>query len=123
MLILIEENNNCAEAGSWRFNVLEPPRPVTRVRLHERSSVGEWCDVIGWTDRPEQPTCRAVVQKVDDSGLGVAYLISGGECGVRVKPVHDESDWSLREHGQWGAPYLIVGSTADFLVAEQEPCG
>jgi hypothetical protein len=118
MLILIEENGNGAEAGCWRFNVLDPPRPVTRVRLHDRSSAGEWCDVVGWTDRPAQPMSPAVVQKIDDSGLGVAYLISGGEWGLRLKPVDDASDWSLHGSRQWGVPYLVVGSPADFLAAE-----
>jgi hypothetical protein len=120
MLLLIDENENCAEGGSWRFNPLEPPRPVTRVRLYETAPAGEWFDVVGWTGEPDRPTCGATVRKIDDSGSGVAYLITGGECGVRLRSVDDPSEWSVENNRQRGAPYLTVPSVNDVGMAKME---
>ncbi len=115
MLVLIEANENCPEGGSWRFNAIEPSRPVARIRLYERLSQGEWFQVIGWTGRPDQPICPAVAQKIDDSGLGVAYLVTGGDCGVRLKPADDPEPWSTEDRRQWGAPYVVVASSKDLI--------
>lgn len=121
MLILVEANENCAEGGSWRFNAIERPRPVTRVRLYDRTPEGEWCEVVGWMGTArESPTCPALAQKIDDSGLGVAYLVAGGDCGLRVKRADDPAPWSVADRRQWGAPYLIVASQND-LATEGEP--
>jgi len=120
MLLLIDENENCAEGGSWRFNALEPPRPVTRVRLYDAAPAGEWFDVVGWSGRPDRPVCGATVQKIDDSGAGVAYLITGGECGVRLKPAGDPSEWDVQNSRQRGVPYLIVPSIQDVGATETE---
>ncbi|MEW6325112.1 MAG: hypothetical protein AB1515_06970 [Nitrospirota bacterium] len=119
MLVLIEANENCAEGGSWRFNALEPPRPVARVRLYDRSAQGEWFQVVGWTGRPERPTSPAVAQKIDDSGQGVAYLVTGGDQGLRLKPAGSAEPWSVDNPRQWGAPYLIVASPRDLADAEK----
>jgi hypothetical protein len=118
MLILIEANENCEEEGSWRFNALEPPRPVARVRLYDKSPSGQWCRMIGWTGQAGAPTCPAMVQKIDDSGLGVAYLVTGGDCGLRLQPADDPAPWSLADSRQWGAPYLIVASPRDLAADE-----
>jgi hypothetical protein len=120
MLLLIDANDNCSEGGSWRFNPLEPPQPVARVRLYERAPSGEWFDVVGWTGRLDRPVCGATVQKIDDSGAGVAYLITGGDWGVRLKPVDDPSEWSLQNRRQRGAPYLIVPSVNDVRACGME---
>ncbi len=120
MLLLIDENENCAEGGSWRFNPLEPPRPVACVRLYDTAPAGEWFDVVGWTGEPDRPICEATVCKIDDSGSGVAYLITGGECGVRLKPAGDPSAWSVENSRQRGAPYLIVPSINDIKAGGME---
>lgn len=117
---MIDENENCAEGGSWRFNALEPPRPVASVRLYDGAPAGEWFDVVGWTGRLDRPVCGATVQKIDDSGAGVAYLITGGECGVRVKPAGDPAAWNVRNGRQRGAPYLIVPSVNDIKAGGME---
>ena len=120
MLLWIDANDNCAEGGSWRFTDLEPPRPVAQVRLYDAAPAGEWFDIVGWTGDPGRQVCGAVARKIDDSGSGVAYLITGGEWGVRLKPVDDPSAWSLENDRQRGAPYLIVSSINDVGMAEKE---
>jgi hypothetical protein len=123
MLLLIDANDNCAEGGSWRFHDLEPPRPVACVRLYASAPAGEWFDVVGWSSDPDRPACGAMMRKIDDSGSGVAWLITGGERGVRLKPVDDPSQWSVCNHRQRGAPYLIVSSINDVRMAEGERSG
>ncbi|HXZ25990.1 MAG TPA: hypothetical protein VEI24_07205 [Nitrospiria bacterium] len=123
MLVLIDANDNCAEGGSWRFNELEPPRPVSRVRLYDAAPAGSWFEVVGWSGDPDRPVCGAMMRKIDDSGSGVAWLITGGEWGVRLKPVDDRSEWSLRNRRQRGEPYLIVPSINDVEPAEQTRSG
>jgi hypothetical protein len=123
MLLLIDANDNCAEGGSWRFHDLEPPRPVARVRLYDTAPAGEWFDVVGWSGDPERPVNAAMMRKIDDSGSGVAYLITGGEWGVRLKPVDDPSEWSAQNDRQRGAPYLIVSSINDVRMAEGKHSG
>jgi len=113
MLVMIDANENCAEGGSWRFHALGPPGPVSRVRLYETAPLGEWFDVVGWTGEPDRPTCDAMAQKIDDSGSGVAWLITGGEWGVRLRPAGDSSDWSVHDYRQRGAPWLVVPSIND----------
>lgn len=118
MLVLVDDNANCPEGGSWRFNALEPPRPVTAVRLYHDSDRGEWYDVVGWGLDDATPVCEATVRKIDDSGAGVAYLIVGGDGGVRLRPRDSTERWSLQNVTQWGAPYLVVPSTRDVVVLE-----
>jgi len=118
MLLLIDANDNCAEGGSWRFNDLEPPRVVSRVRLYDTAPAGEWFDVVGWRDDPVRPVCEAMMRKIDDSGSGIAYLITGGEWGVRLKPAGDPSEWSVLNDRQRGAPYLIAPSINDVRMAD-----
>lgn len=120
MLLLIDANDNCSEGGSWRFNDLEPPRPVARVRLYDTAPAGEWFDVVGWRGDPARPVCEAMMRKIDDSGSGIAYLITGGEWGVRLKPADNPSEWSVRDHRQRGAPYLIAPSINDVGMADGE---
>jgi hypothetical protein len=123
VLLLIDANDNCAEGGSWRFNELEPPRPVARVRLYDSAPMGCWFEVVGWNDDPDRPVCGATMRKIDDSGSGVAFLITGGVWGVRLKPVEDPSEWSLRDDQQRGKPYLIVPSINDVETVEQARFG
>jgi hypothetical protein len=121
MLVFIEENANCPEGGSWRFNSLEAPRTVAAVRLHRHTSEGEWYDIVGWrAGSAGAAMCGATVQKIDDSGQGVAYLIVGGDGGVRLKPRGSGEAWALRNRAQWGEPYLVVPSAGDFLLAESD---
>ena len=48
---------------------------------------GEWYWITGWSDNVDTPLCPANAQRVEDSGSGLAYLVSGGLYGLRFKPV------------------------------------
>ncbi len=113
MFLEVENNPNFDGSYFVRFNELEPPRLLTHIKSYERLSRGEWCQVTGWCDDPEQPLCPAYAQKVDDSGAGTTYIIFGGNWGIRLKPEDHTGEWNLYDNEQWGEGYLSIGEERD----------
>jgi len=74
MFLEIENNPNFDGSYFVRFKELGPPRLLTHVKSYERMSRGEWCEVTGWCDDPDQPLCPVYAQKVEDSGAGLAFI-------------------------------------------------
>jgi len=111
VLIEIPDNPNCVSVEQRVFHDLAPAQAITQVRLSRPDGVAAWCDVTGWTTAGAP--CPARWQKVDDSGEGVAYLIFGGEAGLRFKPSGSAAAWQLDAPGQWGEPFLIVADLSD----------
>ena len=121
MFVEVESNPNCEQSVFARFKEAAPARPVVKIRSYERSSAGEWCWVTGWRDDPAHPTCSAVVQPIEDSGAGLAYLVSGGLWGIRLKPVTIEEEWNIDSPNQWGEPYLSLSDPRDLEYGEPLP--
>lgn len=115
MIIEVEANPNCEQGFFGRFKELTRPKPVQRIKLYDRRSEGEWCEVTGWCDDPEQPCCTAWTCPVEDSGSGTTHLVYGGIFGVRFKPVGVEEPWSLDSPNQWGEPYVAVADGSDLF--------
>ena len=114
----VEENPNCSENVSMRFKELGPARTVKQVRVSDRPEGSELCWVTGWRDDSAQPVCPAYAQKVEESGLGTAYLIYGGNWGIRLRPVGMEEEWDLESPNQWGEPFLLLGSARNLIYME-----
>jgi hypothetical protein len=106
MIIEIPPNSNCVPVDARIFHDLEPPSHVSQVRLEHEAGQARWYDVTGWT--VAGAPCPALVQKVDDSGEGVAFLIYGGDAGLRLKPAGYHALWRLDDPEQWGEPFLLV---------------
>ncbi|MGH7274839.1 MAG: hypothetical protein ACREIQ_10330 [Nitrospiria bacterium] len=107
-----------------RFKELGPPQRLKQVRLYDRKDEGEWCQITGWTNAERGPLCPAYARPIEDSGVGIAYLIYGGNYGIRFKPLDDEEEWDLNSPNQWGESYLVLTSTQDLIFEEgreQEP--
>jgi len=109
MYFEVEENPNCPQSVSMRFKELGPARAVKQVKISDRPIGMELCWVTGWCDDPIQTLCPAYAQQVEDSGLGLAYLIYGGNWGIRLKPVALDEDWDLYSSNQWGEAFLLIG--------------
>ena len=93
------------------FHDLEPPRAVRRVRWERTPGALQWYDVTGWTAaNAPQP---ALVSKVDDSGEGVAFLIYGGDAGLRFRSSDAHEPWGLSNPHQWGEPFIITPDLND----------
>jgi len=111
--IRISDNPNCVWTGEMVFSALDAPRPIRGLR----AAVGkedEICDVVGV--EPGGRWTEAFVQKVADSGEGTAWLIYGGEWGIRLRPGSRGAEaWSFKNPAQWGEPYKVYGSIDDVV--------
>jgi hypothetical protein len=124
MFVEVEPGPNCEQSFFARFKEVGPARRVLQVKSFDRRSEGEWCWVTGWSDDPDRPRCAAFAQPVEDSGAGVTYLVFGGRCGIRLKPVSLEEDWGLESRNQWGEPYLSLADPRDLIYEDAgEPQG
>ena len=147
MYIEIEENPNCAAREAMRYRELGPAQPIVRVRIFDRRDEGEWCLITAVQGDGPEPWGQALVRRVEDSGVGVAYLVFGGAWGIRLCPIdraHPSSvtdercipssvtdeccfpssvtderciPWSFDDPDQWGEPYLVLTDPQDLVVA------
>ena len=116
MVLEIPPNPNCEAVELRVFNDLEPPKPITHVRVEPpRGGAAQWCAVTGWT--LQATSGPALARRVDDSGEGVAILVSGGEAGLRLKPERDATPWGLTQPSQWGVPFLLLPDASDLRFA------
>ncbi len=123
MYVEVDANPNCGNSVFVRFRELGPGRPVSQVRVYDRVSAGEWCRVTGWREDPSASVCPAMAQPVEDSGAGIVYLVSGGNWGIRLKPLGIEEDWSLESARQWGEAYLLLADRRDVRFVDDAECG
>ena len=107
----ILDNPNCPSVDLRIFHDVEPPQPVVQVRLSRDGQPAQWYDVTGWSQA--SGPCPAWIQKVDDSGDGVAFLLYGGDVGLRLRPASSGETWSPDAVNQWGEPFLIIGDRED----------
>ena len=111
VVIDIPPNHNCEPVELRVFNDVEPPRPATQVRLEREPGQAAWYDVVGWT--ATAAPCPALVQKVEDSGEGVACLVYGGDAGLRLRPEDAKMPWGVEVSEQWGEPFIIAAGADD----------
>lgn len=119
MYIEVEENPNCAGRDPMRYRELGAPEIITQIRIFDRRDEGEWCRVTGVRNNPADPWEPARVQRVEDSGVGVAYLVYGGLWGIRLCPVDRAQPWDFADRDQWGEPYLLLTDRHDLVLSEQ----
>ncbi len=118
MFVEVESSQNFEGSLFLRFKEQGPAKPLVQVKLYDRTVRGEWCDVIGWTDNDAEPLCGALAQPVEDSGAGFAYLVFGGVCGIRLKPVVVDEPWSVDSPNQWGESHLLLSDLSDLKFVE-----
>ncbi len=111
MVIEIAPNPNCDPVEMRVFHDLEPPRPVTQVRLERTPGEPQWYAVTGW--QADASPCPAQARKVDDSGEGVILLVSGGDAGLRLQLAGKPEPWRLDHPVQWGEPFLLISDPQD----------
>jgi hypothetical protein len=116
MQIEVEKNPNCGESSQFVFHELEAPRALRAIRVLLCGRDAE-CDILGVKRGGELVPACAV--KVSDSGAGFAYLIYGGEWGIRLRPsAYAEEPWDFSNRHQWGEPFKIYGGVEDLIYAD-----
>ena len=110
MDITVVENPNCPEIDQFHFNEIGEARVIKGIRI-EQGGRELFCEVVSVEKDGRFGTARAV--KVTDSGAGFAYLIFGGEWGIRLRPeTHAGEAWDLANRHQWGEPFKLYEGEA-----------
>jgi hypothetical protein len=121
VIVEVESNANCEHSFFGRFKELSCPRRLAQIKVYDRRPEGEWCEITGWSDDPDQPCCPAWTCPVEDSGAGTTHLVYGGIYGLRIKPVTLKEPWNLESPNQWGEPYLAVADAVDLRTSDPTP--
>lgn len=117
IFIDVSAGENCPYSLQLVFSQLEAPRPVRQVRLYHRVAGGALYDVTGWT--AEEAPCPALCAVVEDSGQGRAFLVYGGEGGLRLRPAGSGAPWELSASDQWGESHLLLADREDVVWEEE----
>ena len=112
----IDENDNSEYMPMQVFEALADPVPVSRVRLFEPGREHGVYEVTGWSSEGDGSPCPAMYAPVSDSGQAEAYLVFGGDWGVRFRPDGSPADWDTANGEQWGEPFLALTDRADILL-------
>lgn len=112
VVVDVEAGENCPYSMQLVFSGLEEARVVRRVRLYLLGPEGVWYDVTGWSD--EGP-CDAFALAVEDSGQARAYLVHGGNEGLRFRPAGSSEEWGIGVAGQWGDSHLLLSDAEDIV--------
>ena len=115
----VEDNENCYGLPMRTYEALGRPSMVSQVKIAGPGGPEELHWVTGWQSDGDGTPCPAYYVPVSDSGEGAAYLLYGGDWGVRFRPLDGDEEWSLESPEQWGEPYLLLGELADIVAAEQ----
>lgn len=121
VIIEVLPNPNCEPEELRVFNDVEAPRTVLQVCLERApGEPAEWYDVTGWTS--SGAPCPAQAQRVEDSGEGLAVLIHGGDCGLRLKPA-GLKPWDITSSEQFGAPFLLIANDGESIAYKEVAYG
>jgi hypothetical protein len=96
------------------FKNLDEPRGLKMVRIFEGEPDGRLYHVTGWSSAGGGSPGEARVVQVEDSSEGSAYLVYGGDWGIRLRPEGSE-DWRLDDQEQWGETHLVLADIDDIV--------
>ena len=112
----VEENENCEYMPLQVFEARDKPVLVKKVWLLEPGRKQEIFDVTGWSSDNGGIPCSAMYAPVSDSGQAEAYIIIGGDWGVRMRPSTNRQDWDLDNPCQCGEPFLWLAEKEDVIL-------
>ncbi len=117
MFLEIEPNANTDVSFNMVYRDVSPPREVFCIKYFVQDH-DEPVQVTGWDAESGSP-CPAYACAIDESGDGTALLIYGGSGGIRMKPLEDESEWSVNSPGQWGESHLVYPKDSFIVYKDQ----
>jgi hypothetical protein len=89
------------------------PFPVKQVRVFEGGDEGRLCAVTGWSSFHGGIPSQAYAVQIEDSSAGAAYLVYGGDWGIRLAPAPTRNPWDLNDSEQWGETHLVLADAED----------
>ena len=114
--IEVEANENCPMSANMVYANLSNPQTIERLRLFDGNPGGAVYAVTGWSSRDEGTPVPAHAVQVEDSGAGAAFVVYGGDWGVRLRPVDSTNDWDAADPDQWGETHLVLADAEDLLL-------
>ena len=105
MFVEVDSNSNTDQSFNMIFRDISPARELYCIK-YPVNGEEQPVQVTGWDAESNTP-CPAYACKVEESGDGVALLIYGGSCGVRMKLLEDEIKWDPESSKQWGDTHLV----------------
>ncbi|HXH21690.1 MAG TPA: hypothetical protein VNN10_06645 [Dehalococcoidia bacterium] len=114
----VEPNANTPMAATQVFKNIGTPHPVSAVRLFEGEPEGRLFDVTGWSSAEGGSPVSAYAVQVEDSSAGAAWLVYGGDWGIRLRPTESLEDWSLEDPDQYGETHLVLADEDDIMFAD-----
>jgi len=113
----VEANDNTPMMAQQVYKNLGLPFRVTQVRIYEGEPEGKLHDITGWSSAGEGTPVAAYAVHIEDSSAGAAYLVYGGDWGVRLRPAGSEAPWSIDDAEQFGETHLVLASDEDLTHA------
>ena len=115
--IEVEANENSPISANMVYQNLADPFPVSRVRIFDGAPEGTVHFVTGWSSAGGGTPVPAFAAQVEDSGAGAAFVVYGGDWGVRLRP-ESSVEWSLTDPDQWGETHLVLADAEDLILVE-----
>jgi hypothetical protein len=109
----VEPNDNTPMMAQQVYKNIGAPFPISHVRVYEGEPEGRLCAITGWSSSESGPEAPVYAVQVEDSSAGAAFLVYGGDWGVRLRPAESEGPWSLDDAGQWGETHMVLSSEDD----------
>ena len=116
--VQVEANANSLMMASSVYKNLAAPFRVARVRVYDGLPEGRLCEVAGWSSAAGGTPTDAYAVQIEDSGQGIAYLVYGGDWGIRLRPAGSGGPWRMDDPDQWGETHLVLSDATD-----AEPAG
>jgi len=114
----VEANDNSLMSADQVYRNMGDPFRVKQVRIYEGEPEGKLCAVTGWSSDDGGRPVEAYAVQIEDSSQGSAYLVYGGDWGVRLAPADSDGRWSMEDPVQWGETHLVMADLEDIVAAE-----
>jgi hypothetical protein len=115
--IEVEANENTPMMAQQVYKNLGLPFRVRQVLIYEGEPEGTLHDIAGWSSAGGGSPVGAYAVHIEDSSAGDAYLIYGGDWGVRLRPAGSDQPWSIDDAEQFGETHLVLASDEDLTRA------
>ncbi len=109
----VEPNANTPMLAQQVYKNLGLPFRVAGVRIFEDHPEGQPFAITGWSSAEGGSPVPAYAVHIEDSSAGAAYLIYGGDWGVRLRPAGSAAPWSLDDPDQLGETHLVLSALED----------
>lgn len=113
----VESNPNSPMSANQVFRNMDTPFRIAQVRIYEGEPEGQLCAITGWSSKDGGTPVDSYAVRIEDSSQGEAFLIYGGDWGIRLRPAEEDAAWSPDNGSQWGEPYLVLADAEDIVGA------